>query len=104
MTRLTHRILDGAEPAFALLCRAGRVEIRTGDQVRGIDAPAAGQEMVAALPYRHIAGRGLACVDDGTPLLAFVVSSREEMSITEALQHLPDEAIKIGEGQFETSD
>src|SRR4051812_23226932 len=104
---MTHPLdeLAGAA-AFALLCRGDRVEILTGaplDRLPGADRPDAG-EVVAVLPYRLIAERGLPCVDDGTPLLAFAVGSRRELSRDAALRSLPADRPRIGGGRFDVSD
>src|SRR5262245_27472790 len=99
--------------AFALLCRGDRVEVLTGAPLP--DLPAAGAvakasdperagEVVAALPYRAIAERGLPCVEDGARLLAFAVAERAELPLAEALAALPREAAPIVDGRFETSD
>jgi phenazine biosynthesis protein phzE len=89
-------------PAFALICRGERVEVRTGAPVDEI--PGGGGEVVAALPYRMIADRGLPCVDDGTPLLAFAVAGRVDLPLGEALRRLPRDAPRITGGAFDTSD
>jgi phenazine biosynthesis protein phzE len=95
--------------AFALLCRGDRVEILTGPPLPDLpdpDRPAPGRagEVVAVVPYRAIAGRGLPCVDDGAPLLAFAVAERRELTLVEALEALPRYAPSIVDGGFDTSD
>jgi len=106
MTALLEEIL--AAPAFALLRRAGgRLEVCTGGPlaVRGIaELPEDGPAVIAVLPYRTIADRGLPCVDDGTPLLAFTVGARTELPVAEALRLLPADATELEAGGFDLSD
>ena len=77
-------VLAGDVPAFALLYRpqwtgprvvellVGRPE--TVDRLADLPLPpqrrdASGPDLLALVPYRQIAERGLACRDDGTPLV-----------------------------------
>ncbi|MGI5238097.1 anthranilate synthase family protein [Dactylosporangium sp. CA-139066] len=98
--------------AFALLCRGDRVELLAGPPLpdlpaAGAVAPASAEragEVVAALPYRAIAERGLPCVDDGAPLLAFAVAERADVPLAEALAALPREEVRVVDGGFEVDD
>ncbi|GAA4253207.1 phenazine-specific anthranilate synthase component I [Dactylosporangium darangshiense] len=99
--------------AFALLCRGDRVEVLAGPPLPDLPAPGGfanaedperAGEVVAALPYRAIAERGLPCVEDGAPLLAFAVAERTELHLDEALRELPRDATRIVDGGFDTSD
>ncbi|MEV8511858.1 anthranilate synthase family protein [Dactylosporangium sp. NPDC051484] len=97
--------------AFALLCRGGRVELRTGVPVDDLPDDLADEpgevvagEVMAALPFRTIAERGLPCVDDGAPLLAFAVAERADLPIEEALRVLPSDATRIDGGAFDVTD
>ncbi|MEU7867595.1 anthranilate synthase family protein [Dactylosporangium sp. NPDC049140] len=101
---MTHPWLQriaGAE-AYALVCRDDRVELRVGTPLDSIPAEPAG-EVVAALPYRTIAERGLACVDDGAPLLAFAVTWSGSLPVEEVLG-LAAPAPALGEGRFDLDD
>ncbi|WP_433206845.1 anthranilate synthase family protein [Dactylosporangium sp. CS-047395] len=95
------RIADAE--AFALLCRDDRVELRVGTPLDALPEPLAG-EVMAALPYRTIAERGLACVDDGAPLLAFAVTWVDSLPVEEALAFLPAAAPDLTEGGFDLDD
>src|SRR5258705_4612449 len=111
MTDLLDEILLDEIPdasAFALLCRAGgSLEVLVGDPVpvRDLaDLPVHGPDLVAVLPYRQIAERGLPCVDDGTPVLAFGVRARSRLPVGEALRRLPSGPADVEEGEFDVSD
>ncbi|MDR7273998.1 anthranilate synthase family protein [Catenuloplanes atrovinosus] len=105
---------DGA-PAFAVLRRGdGPVEILLGDvhehtlvadlPLPPPDAPGAGPDLVAVLPYRQIAERGLACVDDGAPILAMPVRAAGRLGRDEALDALPDGPVPLTGGGFDVDD
>ncbi|WP_432839180.1 anthranilate synthase family protein [Dactylosporangium sp. CA-092794] len=89
--------------AFALLCRGDRVEVLCGEPLDELPEEPDG-EVVAALPYRMIAERGLPCVDDGTPLLAFAVTGRADLPLPEALRLLPDDLPPLAGGGFDLAD
>lgn len=112
-------IVDGGGPAFALLYRPrsgcrGRIELLVGDPGRvdriadlplrplagGTDCP----ELIAVLPYRQLVERGIACVDDGTPLPTIRVRARSTVPHDEALRLLPDDEAVLGPGEFDLSD
>src|SRR5689334_5992856 len=90
--------------AFALLCRGDHVEVLAGPPLPDLPDPDRAGEVVAALPYRAIAERGLPCVEDGAPLLAFAVAERAELPLDEALRELPRDVTRIVDGGFDTSD
>jgi phenazine biosynthesis protein phzE len=109
MTALLDEVLSA--PAFALLCRpGGRLEVFVGDPlaVRGIaDLPVGkpgAPEVIAVLPYRQIADRGLPCVDDGAPLLAFTVRAGDTLDVGAALRRLPADETRLEPGGFDVSD
>ena len=91
---------------FALLHRDGadRVEVLTGDVItveKLADIPLeAGRQTLAVVPYRQIAERGFACVDDGAPLECLLISE----SHTEPLDAFPAGPIRLGDGGFDLSD
>ncbi|GAA3266406.1 chorismate-binding protein [Dactylosporangium vinaceum] len=101
---MTHPWLSriaGAE-SFALVCRGDRVELRTGPALDELPECIDG-EVVAALPYRTIAERGLACIDDGAPLLAFAVTRSASLPVEEVLELLPSAETRMT-GDFDLDD
>jgi phenazine biosynthesis protein phzE len=103
--------------AFALLHRpgtaAGRVEILVGEPgtartLAGLPtAPAGaadGHDLLAVLPYRQIADRGLRCVDDGEPLVAIRVLAQTTIPVADALRQLPAAMPALDAGGFDVSD
>jgi phenazine biosynthesis protein phzE len=80
--------------AYALLHRPrsgppGRVEVLLGtahtvDRVADVDGDA-----LVVLPYRQLAERGLACVDDGTPMVAIGLRARGTVGATDLPQGIP---------------
>ncbi|MEV6694618.1 anthranilate synthase family protein [Micromonospora sp. NPDC051196] len=118
--QLLDRILGAASPAFALLHRpetgeAGTVELLTGE-VRAVDrladlplpvadrAAPGRHELLAVIPYRRIAERGFACVDDGASLLAMSVTDQATMPLAVLAARLPEAAPSVGEGAFDVDD
>src|SRR5215470_6069424 len=82
--------------AFAFLHRpavdADRVEIITGEASvvpTLADLPLAAAGVLAVVPFRQIAERGLTVVDDGTPLVAIRPDNRRSVPLREALRFLP---------------
>ncbi|GAA0585603.1 phenazine biosynthesis protein PhzE [Paractinoplanes ferrugineus] len=91
---------------FALLHRDGadHVEVLTGD-VRTVatlaDIPIRESlPTLALIPYRQIAERGFACVDDGAPLECLLVTSIR----TEPRDRFPAGHLTVGGGAFDLSD
>ncbi|WP_433077608.1 anthranilate synthase family protein [Dactylosporangium sp. CA-052675] len=102
---MTHPWLQriaGAE-AFALICRDDRVELRVGTPLASIPDRLDSQ-VVAALPYRTIAERGLACVEDGAPPLAFAVTWSGSLPVSTVLQLLPARSPGLLDGRFDLDD
>lgn len=91
---------------FALLHRDGadHVEVLTGDVVTVAtlaEIPLEpGSPTLAVIPYRQIAERGFACVDDGAPLECLRVSA----SRREPLDAFPAAPLEITGGAFDLSD
>ncbi|WP_433303126.1 anthranilate synthase family protein [Actinoplanes sp. CA-030573] len=91
---------------FALLHRDGadHVEVLTGDVITVAtldDIPLKrGRRTLAVIPYRQIAERGFACVDDGAPLECLLVTE----SRTEPLGSFPPGRLRITDGAFDLSD
>jgi phenazine biosynthesis protein phzE len=108
---LRSTLVNGA-PAFALLSRprsggGDRVEVLVGDavEVAGLaDLPAVDSQLLAVVPYRQIRERGLACVDDGEPLVAIEVRARGSLPAEEALRVLPDVEVHLDGGAFDVDD
>jgi phenazine biosynthesis protein phzE len=104
-------------PAFAVLHRPGsaadQVEILVGEpEVARTLAelplapagPADGHELLAVLPFRQIADRGLRCVDDGEPLIAVRVTAQTRVPVAEALRRLPAAMPDLDAGGFDLPD
>jgi phenazine biosynthesis protein phzE len=104
----------GADPGpFALVRREGAayLEVFTGTvstarRLADIPLPPgpAGPHTLALVPYRQIAERGFACVDDGAPLECLAVAAHERVPLDEALDALPDATIRTEGGGFDRSD
>ncbi|MFC0863871.1 anthranilate synthase family protein [Sphaerimonospora cavernae] len=114
--RLLDRILfpDSPDsPAFALLHRpgAGREgvldvlvgeasRLATLDDIPLTDLTAGGEtgdarhETLVVIPYRQIAERGFAAVDDGAPLLAITVTEQGALPLSDALRQIPDVPVR----------
>ncbi|ELP67814.1 phenazine-specific anthranilate synthase component I [Streptomyces turgidiscabies] len=117
---LLSRILRPAPAPFALLHRPGTngsdiLEILTGeastvDTLAQIplpdleDAAGARQDVLVVIPYRQVAERGYACVDDGEPLTVMTVAEQATIPVAEALRRLPDEPVRLSGGRFEQDD
>jgi 2-amino-4-deoxychorismate synthase len=91
---------------FALLHRDGadHVEVLTGDVVTVAalaDIPfEPGAPTLAVVPYRQIAERGFACVDDGAPLECLRITARHR----EPLANFPPGSLTLHGGGFDLSD
>jgi phenazine biosynthesis protein phzE len=120
---LLDAVVSGRHGAYALLYRpensaAATLEVLAGEvrAVEAIDAvplpdPDAGappggsrHEVLALVPYRHIAERGYAANDDGEPLLTMSVREQAALPLEEALRRLPDEPVTLTGGRFDTDD
>ncbi|MCB5177952.1 anthranilate synthase family protein [Streptomyces antimicrobicus] len=114
------RVLAADPPPFALLHRpesgaAEQLEVLLGEvvEVAALDdlplpeAPdgAPGRhEVLALIPYRQIAERGYAAVDDGTPLLAMTVREQDSVPLAEALRRIPDVPAPLHGARFDVDD
>jgi 2-amino-4-deoxychorismate synthase len=107
----------GADPGpFALLHRAGRGDLevfagpvasaaRLADVPLAADVPQpAGPRTIAVVPYRQIAERGFACVDDAAPLECLRVDQYASAPLPAALDALPDAPVGVTGGAFDVSD
>ena len=61
-----------------------------------------GGELLALLPYRQLTERGDACHDDGTPLRALIVESRETVRLDQL--PLPPGDARVRDGAFDIDD
>ncbi|BCJ63066.1 anthranilate synthase family protein [Polymorphospora rubra] len=114
LLQLLATIARGTDPGpFALIRREGRdeLEILTGpahpvDRLADIPLPAGapGPRTLALVPYRQIAERGFACVDDGTPLTCLTVTGYGTVPLAAALAALPDTPVRTGPGRFDVDD
>jgi phenazine biosynthesis protein phzE len=109
-------VASPAPPPFAVLYREGGpgVEVFVGDvvdvaAVADIPLPrpggrAVGPQVLALVPYRQVVERGFVCHDDGTPLRCLVIRDREVLSLEQALDLLPAEALEVTDGGFDVDD
>lgn len=111
-------VLADEPPAFALLHRpqssADTVQLLVGEELvvpRLADLPLPpprpevdGPDLLALIPYRQIAERGLACHDDGAPLVALRIQARAELSLGQVLRKLPDEPAVLAGRRFDLDD
>ncbi|RSM72249.1 chorismate-binding protein [Actinoplanes sp. ATCC 53533] len=100
-------------PPFALLHRDGadHIDVLTGDVVTVAtlaDIPLApgepGPQTLALVPYRQIAERGFAAVDDGTPLECLRIATRTTRPLDELIAELPETPVVLRDGGFDLSD
>ncbi|MFC3384024.1 anthranilate synthase family protein [Couchioplanes azureus] len=97
---------------FALLHRHGadHVEILHGDVVTvpalaDIPLPAgSGPRTLALIPFRQIAERGFACVDDGTPLECLRIRAARTVPLAELIDSLPTTPPRLTGQGFDISD
>ncbi|MDF4249056.1 anthranilate synthase family protein [Streptomyces sp. WMMB303] len=61
-------------------------------------------ETLVLIPYRQLAERGYACVDDATPLVALTVTGQESLPLAEALPRLPRTATTLVNQRFVPGD
>jgi phenazine biosynthesis protein phzE len=100
-------------PPFALLHRDGaeHIDVLTGDVVTVAalaDIPLTpgepGPQTLALVPYRQIAERGFAAVDDGTPLECLRIATRTTRPLDEIIAELPETPVVLRDGGFDLSD
>jgi phenazine biosynthesis protein phzE len=113
---LLDRVLAPRPPAFALLHRPestgqGMLDVLVGTLSTPADLAAiplsgaeSGHEVLAIVPYRQIAERGFACVDDGDPLIALTVTDQAVLPVDDVLRRLPDVPIELANGHFDVDD
>jgi len=116
-TDLLNRVLAPRPPAFALLHRPestgkGKLDVLVGtlstpDDLAGIPLghnTGPGHEVLAIVPYRQIAERGFAAVDDGEPLIALTVTDQAVLSVDDVLRRLPNVPTELAGGHFDVDD
>jgi phenazine biosynthesis protein phzE len=110
---LLRRLVTDPDPgSFALLRRDGRdhLEVLAGELTTvGTLAeiplhPGAGPRTLAVVPYRQIAERGFAYVDDGAPLNCLLVTEAQEVPLADALALLPDRPVELAGATFDVDD
>ncbi|MFC4225124.1 chorismate-binding protein [Lysinibacter cavernae] len=120
MTSLLHRIVQTPDAfAFAIMRRQGPdgmpnalLEVRVGEVIdvdRLADIPLDSHdgplgEVLALVPFRQVRERGFVAKDDGAPLRCLRVTEIEHISLSEALELLPADAVPLVNGGFTISD
>jgi phenazine biosynthesis protein phzE len=116
---LMSRVLAPQPPRFALLRRSpvtgpDRIDVLVGDvstpdtladlplEPDGSAGP--GHELLVVVPYRQIAERGFACVDDGSPLIAMRVTEQAILPVDAVLGRIPVRPVGLVEGAFDIDD
>ncbi|GAA0804489.1 anthranilate synthase family protein [Spirilliplanes yamanashiensis] len=98
---------EGPGP-FAVLVRAGGVDVLAGDVVTADTLAAipldADRPTLAVVPFRQVAERGFACVDDGAPLECLRATATERLTTAELLAELPDADPGLTARGFDVSD
>ncbi|TWP46984.1 phenazine-specific anthranilate synthase component I [Lentzea tibetensis] len=115
MTDLLDQVLGSPERPFAVLHRPvatgpARLEVLVGDvstaaalaDIAVPDEP--GSQALVVVPHRQVAERGLACVDDGAPLLVMRVREHEILPKASALERLPDHPVHLSGARFDVDD
>ncbi|WP_245607121.1 anthranilate synthase family protein [Pseudonocardia spinosispora] len=120
--KLLDRVLAPNPPAFALIQRpratgpavldllvgtvstpATIAEIALGRETEE-DTTRPRHEVLAIIPYRQIAERGMACVDDGSPLLAMTITDQGTLPVAQALARLPGDPVTLTDARFDVED
>ncbi|MEU6484213.1 anthranilate synthase family protein [Streptomyces sp. NPDC046887] len=115
---LLGQVLAGRHTDFALLHRprtgpADRIEVLVGDTAEVAvladvplpdDPGGTGPETLVVVPYRQLAERGFAAVDDGAPVITLRVRAQESVPVGEALARLPDRGLDLAGGEFDLDD
>ena len=119
---LLDRVLALEPAAFALLHRPGAhaapdtVDVLVGDMTKltsladiplgasGANAPAPRQEVLLLVPYQQLAERGFAAPNDGSPLLAMVVTAQQTTTVPELMTRIPRMPSQLVDLRFDTSD
>ena len=71
----------------------------------GIPEPGRSADRLVAVPFRQVAERGFAAIDDGAPLTVVDIEVEHEVSVDDLLAALPDAPIEFADrGGFATDD
>ena len=71
----------------------------------GIPEPGRSADRLVAVPFRQVAERGFAAIDDGAPLTVVDIEAEHEVSVDDLLAALPDAPIEFADrGGFATDD
>jgi phenazine biosynthesis protein phzE len=107
-------VADGLDPGpFALVRRHGmdHVDLYTGpvdvaDRLADLPLPGGGPgpRTLALVPYRQIAERGFACVDDGVPMEYLTVTGHTELPLADLLVALPAGPVVTDDAAFDVDD
>jgi phenazine biosynthesis protein phzE len=111
VSSLLRAIQDGLVPNFALLYRPqsgppDRIDVLAGPLTSAatvVDLPRH-HDVLAVLPYRQLVERGLACRDDGRPILAMTVDVRDRITVDDALTLIGDEPVALTDEAYDLSD
>ncbi|MGW2635614.1 anthranilate synthase family protein [Streptomyces sp. NPDC001348] len=98
---LVHRPdTTGPDRLDVLLGEVGEAATLADVPLTGPAGPAGGprQDVLVLIPYRQIAERGFAAVDDGTPLLAMTVEAQTTMGVAEVMRRIPDTPVRLEAG------
>jgi len=113
------RVLAAQPPPFAIMHRPTAADPGTLDILIGetsvhatlADVPlptvrAGGprHRVLLCVPYRLVAERGFAAVDDACPLIAMKVTGQQTVPVDEALARIPDVPIRLSNGHFDLDD
>ena len=112
MMDLLARVLSPDPPPFALLHRPEWTGRRRLDVVSGelcavnalADIPVDGHQVLAVIPYRQLRERGLACVDDGAPLIAMRITEQAVVPLRDLLERIPEVPVRLADGHFDSDD
>jgi phenazine biosynthesis protein phzE len=114
LSHLLATIAAGNDPGpFAVIRRDDSAELevfagelRTVERLADVPLPPgrAGARTLALVPYRQIAERGFACVDDGAPLECLVIAAQQRVALEQVLRALPDVAVRTFGGAFDLPD
>ncbi|MQY06452.1 anthranilate synthase family protein [Actinomadura macrotermitis] len=112
--RLLERITGPCPPPFAVLHRPertgpGTVEVLVGtvgrpETLAEVPVPEAGGRVLVALPYRQLTEGGLACVDDGAPLIAMTVAEHAELPAAELAAWIGERPAELAGAGFDVGD
>ncbi|WP_016909566.1 phenazine-specific anthranilate synthase component I [Streptomyces xiaopingdaonensis] len=120
-SELLEQVLATPQGPFALLHRPDSADPDSVDVLLGtlsmpgslaeLPLPAAApapqgprQDVLAVVPYRQIAERGFACVDDGAPLLALSITEQGSVGLAELAARVPRRTSGFTAGRFRPSD